>query len=226
MHERQLRLGDTLDDYCPRERRLTAHAIVAMVGPEVKQVRCTACDAEHEYKQGKVPRQRKKPESPAALYAQVAAGAPKRVAHDLTGDPDAPAPEPEAPELPVAAQPQAADENEDAGEPASERADEDSKEDGPVHRPLIRASLPRPEGQPPSRPNPEFTIHQPGTRPGRFRPRFPRGGGQQFFGNRSNGNNMGGGQSRGGGQRQGGGRPPQGNDASRPGRRHGRRRPK
>ena len=79
MQQRQLRLGDVLDDYCPRERRITNHAVVAMIGEEVKQTRCTTCDAEHVYKQAKIPRQRRKDEAPAALYAQVAAGAPKRV---------------------------------------------------------------------------------------------------------------------------------------------------
>src|SRR5437667_12759466 len=85
MQQRQLRLGDILDDYCPRERRVTNHAVVAMLGEDVKQTRCTTCDAEHEYKHAKVPRQRRKTETPAALYSQVLAGAPKRVAHP---DPD------------------------------------------------------------------------------------------------------------------------------------------
>src|SRR6185312_10794461 len=79
--QRQLRLGDILDDYCPRERRVTNHAIVAMLGSDVKQTRCTTCDAEHEYKQAKVPRQRRKSETPAALYAAVLAGGPKVVTH-------------------------------------------------------------------------------------------------------------------------------------------------
>src|SRR5687768_8125866 len=79
--QRQLRLGDILDDYCPRERRVTNHAIVAMLGADVKQTRCTTCDTEHEYKEAKVPRQRRKTETPAALYAAVLNGGPKRVAH-------------------------------------------------------------------------------------------------------------------------------------------------
>src|ERR1700747_698531 len=82
MQQRQLRLGDILDDYCPRERRVTNHAVVAMVGDDVKQTRCTTCDTEHEYKRAKVPRQRRKTETPAALYAQVLASGPKRVAHE------------------------------------------------------------------------------------------------------------------------------------------------
>src|SRR5947208_17172670 len=86
MPQRQLRLGDILDDYCPRERRITNHAVVAMIGPDVKQTRCTTCDAEHEYKHGKVPRQRRKQDAPAALYSQVLAGGPKRVGHDPGSD--------------------------------------------------------------------------------------------------------------------------------------------
>src|SRR5262245_4780036 len=82
MQQRQLRLGDILDDYCPRERRLTNHAVVAMIGPDVKQTRCTTCDSEHEYKHAKVPRQRRKSESIPALHAQVLSGAPKRVTQD------------------------------------------------------------------------------------------------------------------------------------------------
>ena len=239
MQQRQLRLGDILDDYCPRERRVTNHAVVAMVEADVKQTRCTTCDTEHEYKHAKVPRQRRKADTPAALYAQVAASGPKRIAHDPAAAPnggDAPAEEAlEAQDLPdealVAAAEQAAsgnggsphqnienqtaDADADAGDEDDERGEE---EDGPVHRPLIRASLPRPEGQqPPTRPIPEFTIRQPGGRPNRFRPRGPRGG-QPFQGNRSNGN-MPGGPPR--GMRSGGGRPPQGSMPSRLARRHG-----
>ena len=71
MQQRQLRLGDIVDDYCPRERRVTNHAIVAMVEQDVKQTRCTTCDTEHEYKQAKVPPQRKKKAAPGALYQEV-----------------------------------------------------------------------------------------------------------------------------------------------------------
>src|SRR5439155_18250124 len=62
MQQRRLRLGDIVDDYCPRERRITNHAIVAMIEDEVKQTRCTTCDADHEYKHARVPAQRKKKE--------------------------------------------------------------------------------------------------------------------------------------------------------------------
>jgi len=208
MQQRQLRLGDILDDYCPRERRVTNHAVVAMVGDAVKQTRCTTCDTEHEFKNAKVPRQRRKNEAPAALYAQVAAGAPKRVVHEAQGNgslptdsaappPTAPEPQPEEIE-PMAADVAAAPETvAAAGDDEVDDVERDDagavEDEGPIHRRLIRASLPRPEGQqPPARPIPEFTIRQPGGgRPNRFRPRH-RGGqhqGPQFHGgNRPTGN--------------------------------------
>src|SRR4051812_12826180 len=99
MQQRQLRLGDILDDYCPRERRVTNHAVVAMIGDDVKQTRCTTCDADHEYKHARVPRQRRKSETPAALYSQVLANAPKRVNHDAgsNGSSEARAPQTDEP---------------------------------------------------------------------------------------------------------------------------------
>ena len=66
MQQRRLRLGDILDDYCPRERRITNHAVVAMIEDEVKQTRCTTCDADHEYKAARIPPPRR---SPAANVA-------------------------------------------------------------------------------------------------------------------------------------------------------------
>src|SRR5215212_6947570 len=90
MEQRRLRLGDILDDYCPRERRVTNHAVVAMIEEDVKQTRCTTCDAEHVYKGGKAPR-RKKADSTGALYKEVLAG----IEDPPVGVPRDTAPEPE-----------------------------------------------------------------------------------------------------------------------------------
>ena len=60
MQQGRLRLGDILDDYCPRERRITNHAVVAMIDDQVKQTRCTTCDADHEYKGARTPAARRK----------------------------------------------------------------------------------------------------------------------------------------------------------------------
>src|SRR4051812_47210030 len=151
MQQRQLRLGDILDDYCPRERRLTNHAVVAMVGADVKQTRCTTCDTEHDYKHAKVPRQRKKVDG-AALQGAAAASAPKKVAHAAETTPeDAQKPPIVAPAAAVAVNtavsPSAQEVDEHDEHVDQERADNDDDErdgnaepveDGPVHRPLIR----------------------------------------------------------------------------------------
>ena len=65
MQERRYRPGDVLDDYCPRERRVTDHAIVAMIDDQIQRTRCGICDAEHEYKEAKVPAPRRKTQPPA-----------------------------------------------------------------------------------------------------------------------------------------------------------------
>ena len=229
MQQRRLRLGDILDDYCPRERRITNHAVVAMIDDEVKQTRCSTCDAEHEYKQARVPPSRRK--KPAGAPSPDApAGVPE--APMMADDPSA-APQPLDEEvfLPAETFLHASDEDADAvpGEPETEPELPD--DDGPVHRPLIRATLPRPEGQAPERKAPDFTIRQPG---GRFdqnrnngqrqRGRHPRQGqgpssGQPHrFGNSRQGEGHGQRQSDRPGQGQGprGGRPHGPNRGQRP----------
>ncbi|HMF41844.1 MAG TPA: C-type lectin domain-containing protein, partial [Polyangia bacterium] len=195
-----------LDDYCPRERRVTNHVIVAMIADDVKQVRCTTCDADHEFKHAKVPRQRRKTETPAALYAQVLAAGPKRVPHETPAAPSAaesasaveideqdsePLEMAEPLEIAAPAMAAAAPVDDAPMAPADDAADAESEgdednignraEDVSIHRRLIRASLPKIEGAPPpTRAIPEFTIRQPTGRPGanRFRgPRHGRGGG-------------------------------------------------
>jgi len=198
MQQRQYRPGDVLDDYCPRERRITDHAIVAMVEDEVQRTRCVSCDAEHEFKNARVPAQRKKA-STAALFTQVLenADAPVgRLATPTQSEEDAP--EDAAPEVEAAPVPQAAADAAPTEPPTPTELD-----DRPFRRSLIRAQLPRPEGQPPpTRAIPEFTMHQPppprGKRHGhaRFR-RRPGGaiesGGPMRFG-REQGNTNGAGQ--------------------------------
>ena len=208
MQQRRVRLGDVLDDYCPRERRITNHAVVAMIEDEVKQTRCTTCDAEHEYKHAKVPApRRKKPVAAAALVPAEATESPVLMSGEETVEemidetPVLPLPELETakePEAETAAAVEAV-EAADAEEPAAEGAEDE----WPVHRPLIRATLPRPEGQAPERKPTDFTIRQNG---GRF---DGQRNGNKSRGNRhgrhAQGQGQGQGQSRFGGSRQGSG---------------------
>ena len=235
MEQRRLRLGDILDDYCPRERRVTNHAVVAMVEETVKQTRCTTCDADHPYKGGQAPRRRKK-EGTSALFKEVLAGKPDTevpTGHDdgeafaaadlpvegqgengghghdendnthgeangnVMSENDLPPatlasrPAPAArreltPEPPSAFQPAVLAAGDQAG-PDQESADAAPRlsdaEEGPVHRQLIRAQLPRVEGQKDERRPTDFTIRQSGGRGNNAGNQF-RGGGGGGGGNR------------------------------------------
>jgi hypothetical protein len=272
MQQRQLRLGDTLDDYCPRERRVTNHVVVAMIGDEVKQSRCTTCDSEHEFKHARVPRQRRKTDvigiHPGAMMVRRVAAPPVAESHehDESSEPDevstedagevsaevdeslfvapsraasrpssaarpssfddlfepallaseslgASSLEPEALEAVSQAATSVDTEALETAAPETATGEDEGElpreEEGFVHRRLIRAQLPRIEGQPPAAPQrqtPDFTIRQPGGgagggRPNRFSNRQQRnafyanrssqgGGGNGNSGGNSNGNVM------------------------------------
>lgn len=173
MQDRRYRPGDVLDDYCPRERRITDHAIVAMIDDEIRQTRCGICDAEHEYKGGKVPAPRRKTQPPA-LFTQVL--------DNVNGSAPRPQSPPSAPTDPgpgvddissaaiavVAPVFDEVSEDQVQSEPppdtalaasADEPVSEVGRDEGGFRRSLIRATFPRPEGQAPApRALPEFTI--------------------------------------------------------------------
>jgi hypothetical protein len=203
MQQRRPRLGDIVDDYCPRERRLTNHAVVAMVEDDVKQTRCATCDTEHEFKHGRMPTLRRKKDSVAAAYNEVLAAvtsdqaavphvlaAPHQdgQAADPPGAPADRAPrasstagiaaEVSGPADPLGDTPALA-----AGAP-NEPAEADTAGGLHVHRRLIRAQLPRTGNEPVVRPIPEFTMHQPQGRPGKFRGGMGRGVGARPGGGR------------------------------------------
>ncbi len=236
MQTRQLRLGDVVDDYCPRERRLSNHVIVAIVEDLIKQTRCTTCEFEHPYKEARIPPRRKKQDAPAALYQQVLDGVrgerhmpllvdpPPSVPEKASAEkPAAPKPVPEEPVLveavapPIAvvkpkgtlrngqpassvsrssasASPSAADTpvlpngngSNDGSDETQHVAASDANgtgapaaiagaDEGPVYRrTLIRATLPRPAGETPTRQMPSFTIREAAAaRPAKFRQARP-----------------------------------------------------
>jgi hypothetical protein len=55
----ELRLGDVIDDYCIKCRRLTNHAIVSIVNGEVAKVRCRSCYHDHNYLHEQIPPSKK-----------------------------------------------------------------------------------------------------------------------------------------------------------------------
>lgn len=50
-----LRLGDELDDYCIKCKRLTNHVTVSIVDGAAAKVRCKSCYADHNYLREQVP---------------------------------------------------------------------------------------------------------------------------------------------------------------------------
>lgn len=201
---------------------MTDHAVVAMIDDEIKRTRCVSCDTEHEYKQGRVPPQRRKKASPA-LFSQVLDGMnpPARPAQPadgvdevaLPGEPPLPAEEtleppwterPAMAAVPAAATTAAATPATNVEPPEPAPLTDDDFENGPVRRPLIRAQLPRLEGQPPpTRTLPDFTVRQAKNGRGGGSNR-PPGGGQRHAGGRRQQNDL---QGAGGPPRFGGQRP-------------------
>ncbi len=123
MQPRRLRLGDVVDDYCSRCRLLSNHAIAAIVDDAIKQTRCSTCDFEHPYKDGKLPVRRAKKDGTSALYQQVLdnvadavpedqpappAARPAPPVRSVVARPDAPRPVPTLPQTPVVDTPAAA----------------------------------------------------------------------------------------------------------------------
>jgi hypothetical protein len=51
----EFRLGDDVDDYCVRCKRVTNHAIVSLDGPEPAKVRCRTCYSDHDYRKCEIP---------------------------------------------------------------------------------------------------------------------------------------------------------------------------
>jgi hypothetical protein len=71
LDDRPPRLGDLIDDHCPRCKRLMNHAIASFVGNRVVKVICQTCYSEHPYLEGK--EKKKTPKGPKTAFDQVLA---------------------------------------------------------------------------------------------------------------------------------------------------------
>lgn len=101
---RELRLGDIIDDFCIKCRRLTNHAIVSLLDQRAAKVRCRTCYSDHDYRNEQAPPS-KKDLKKAALFNQVLSGvAPAAEAAAAAVDPPAAA----AADLPAAQVPEPA----------------------------------------------------------------------------------------------------------------------
>ena len=78
MPDRAPRLGDVLDDYCPRCRLLLNHDVTSLFGDGVAKVTCRTCHNTHDYRHALVPARRKsaKKDDKKSLMEQVLASMP------------------------------------------------------------------------------------------------------------------------------------------------------
>lgn len=78
MSERSLRLGDVVDDYCPRCRLLLNHDVASKLNGVVAKVTCRTCFNTHDYKHAQVPPKRgaKKKETQKLMDQVLASMAP------------------------------------------------------------------------------------------------------------------------------------------------------
>jgi hypothetical protein len=76
MPDRMPRLGDVIDDYCPRCRLLMNHDVASLSEGEVAKVTCRTCYNTHDYRKGQVPPKRKSKTAvdKKSLMDQVLAG--------------------------------------------------------------------------------------------------------------------------------------------------------
>jgi hypothetical protein len=56
---RTYRLGDDVDDFCTKCKRLTNHSIVSLVSDQPAKVRCRTCYSDHDYRRGEIPPSKK-----------------------------------------------------------------------------------------------------------------------------------------------------------------------
>jgi hypothetical protein len=88
----EVRLGDVIDDYCIKCRRLTNHSIVSIVDRKVAKVRCRTCYNDHDYRFEQIPPS-KKDLKKAELFREVLASvAPGSLDGDAEGAAAAEAP--------------------------------------------------------------------------------------------------------------------------------------
>lgn len=78
MPDRPIRLGDVVDDYCPRCRLLLNHDVASLTGGAIAKATCRTCYNTHDYRHAQVPPKRstKKAVETQKLFDQVLSGMP------------------------------------------------------------------------------------------------------------------------------------------------------
>ncbi len=70
----ELRLGDDIDDFCIKCKRITNHVICSLMDGKAAKVRCRSCYSEHDYRNEQAPptkKELKKAAEAAAAASQA-----------------------------------------------------------------------------------------------------------------------------------------------------------
>jgi len=87
---REPRLGDDIDDYCVRCKRIMNHSIVSVVNSEPAKVRCRICHSDHDFRHEQAPPPKVDPRKQALFNEVLQKANPAAVAAaDGTADPAA-----------------------------------------------------------------------------------------------------------------------------------------
>ncbi len=82
----EFRLGDEIDDYCVKCKRLTNHLIVSLVDDEPAKVRCRSCYSDHDYLREIAPPTKKELQKMAEEAAALEAGEGEEIDADGDGE--------------------------------------------------------------------------------------------------------------------------------------------
>jgi hypothetical protein len=99
MFTRAARLGDDIDDFCVKCKRVMNHAVVSLIEDRPAKVRCRTCHGDHDFRNEQAPPPKVDPRK-AALFNQVL--------ENVTGKPAGADPETAEPET-AAAEPVTSD---------------------------------------------------------------------------------------------------------------------
>ena len=94
----RVRLGDIIDDYCVKCKRIMNHAVVSMLNEDPAKVRCRTCYSDHDYRHELAPPPKVDPRKLALQQAALAesgaaGGTAEAEAEPAPPPPAAPSPE-------------------------------------------------------------------------------------------------------------------------------------
>ena len=79
------RLGDVIDDFCVKCRRLTNHSVVSILNGSAAKVRCRTCYSDHDYRNEQAPPSKKDLKKAALFNAVLSGVAPAAAAEEADG---------------------------------------------------------------------------------------------------------------------------------------------